>query len=593
MSESNPHPDEQTGPDTGPEVVPDLLRRQAAALPEQEALQVDEGLSLTFGEWDSASNAVARGLAQRGLAKGDLVALAFDNSAWIDYAVAYLAVHKVGATAVPLTPNLAGPELSSVLAHSQAVGVICSPSLSPDGLDHLGAWATSVDQLQMGQDRTPYQVTIGPSDLAEVIYTSGTTGRPKGVACSHASIVIHDGPPEPEGPMVTLLHAFPIGTNASQEVLRITLRRSDRRAVVLQGFDPERCAVAIEEHRAARLQLVPAMAQALVSSGAWRHRDLSSVEVVVLSSAPTPPALLDRLAEALPRARLVNTYALTEAGGARTLNPDARTRPDSVGAPVGRTEVAVMDEADRPVPVGETGEVWLRRPGAPPREYFRDPEATAAAFAGDWVRTGDLGSVDVGGWLQLVDRKKDLVISGGLNISTIEVEGVLYDHPGVLEAAVFGVPHEVLGQQVAAAVVASETLDVRHLQAFVRGRLAEHKVPRRIAVVKRLPRTPSGKVRKLELVDELEANGRRGQLTELAPRGPPTPAEATIVGIWEEVLGVEVVGVDDDFFERGGDSLAAAQVLARVEDAFGVALPLTQLFEQPTVAELAAAVEHR
>jgi acyl-CoA synthetase (AMP-forming)/AMP-acid ligase II/acyl carrier protein len=550
---------------------------------------VDRGRSLTYGEWDSLSNAAGRGLADRGVVKGDLVALAFDNTDWVDYAVAYLAVHKAGAAAVPMTPGLTDLERARILGHSQAAAVICSPTVDSPARDGAGPWTVSVAELVKDQRETPVQVPMGASDLAEVIYTSGTTGTPKGVACSHASIVVHDGPPEPEGPRETLLHAFPIGTNASQEVLRITLRRSDRLAVALQGFDPERAALAIEEHRVSRLQLGPAMAQALVASGAWRGRDLASVEVVILSSAPTAAALLDRLAEVMPRARLANTYALTEAGGARTLNPDARARPDSVGPPVGRTEVAVMDETDRPVQPGDVGEVWLRRPGTPPRAYFRDPDATATAFVGDWVRTGDLGWLDGNGWLQLVDRKKDLVISGGLNISSIEVEGALYEHPDVVEAAVFGLPHEVLGQQVAAAVVASAPVDVRQLQGFVRDRLAEHKVPRRIAVMDRLPRTTSGKIRKAELAAELGGDGS-AQAGHTPTVALTTATEEAIAAIWTEVLGVEVAGADDDFFERGGDSLAAARVLARVEDSLGVRLPMEELFERPTVAELAAAV---
>ncbi len=570
-------------------VVPDLLRHRVASIPDHAALMVETGRVLTYREWDRRSNAAARGLAARGVGTGGVVVLVFDGARWDGYAVAYLAAHKAGAAAVPLSPGVAGPELGRFVEHSGAAGVVCAGGLAPDP-PAGGAWVAPLTEVEEGQGTSAFQASLEPSDLAEIIYTSGTTGTPKAVACSHASIIVHDGPPEPEGELERLLHAFPVGTNACQEVLRISLRRSDRLPVALHRFDPERCAAAIEEHRPSRLQLVPAMAQALVASDACQRRDVSSVEVVVLSSAPAPPALLTRLAGAFPRARLVNTYALTEAGTARTLNPDALQRPDSVGRPVGRTELRVVDETGGPVPEGRPGEILLRRPGAPAREYFRDPAATAAVFAEGWLRTGDLGWVDGQGELHLVDRSKDVIICGGLNVASVEVENVLYQHPEVLEAAVFGLPHEVLGQQVAAAVVATAPVEARELQDFLRQRLAEHKVPYRVTVVDQLPRTLSGKVRKTELAGALASGDGDPPGGGTSFVAPSTPAEESVAAIWAEVLGVREVGIHDDFFERGGHSLAAAQVVMRLEDAFGVALPMSSLFERPTVAELASLV---
>lgn len=567
----------------------ELLRERAVVTPDRVALMVESGRTLSYRDWDSRSDAVAGGLTGRGVRRGDAVALFFANSDWDDYAVVYLATHKIGAVAVPLSPQVAGPELGRRLTHSGAVGLLHARDIRPDLSGTPGCWVANLAELDGKHARTP-DAPPAPGDLAEIIYTSGTTHTPRGVACSHASIAVHDGPPEPDGPLLRLLHAFPIGTNASQEALRISLRRGDRLPIALDGFDPDRCVAAIERYRIDRLQLVPAMAQVLVGSGAWRRHDLSSVQVITLSSAPTAPALLARLAEAFPAARLVNTYALTESGTARTLNPDAWHRPDSVGRPVGQTELRVLGEQGEPVAAGQVGELWLRRPGAPRREYFRDAAATAASFAADWLRTGDRGWLDDGGELHLVGRDEDMVICGGLNLSCVEVEHVLAEHPNVLEAAVLGVPHEVLGQQVAAAVVVSDPVDAPQLRAFVRSRLAEHKTPYRIVFVDRLPRTPSGKVRKRDLTRTLAPavgtfDGDRPPFA-----APTTPTEHAIAAIWTDVLGVAEIGIHDDFFERGGQSLAAAQVLARVGDAFGVTLPIAVLFERPTVAELAAAV---
>ena len=573
---------------TTPAVVPDLLRRRAGEDGPAVAVMVDGGEGLCYADWEERSNAVARGLAGLGVEVGGRVALLFDNARWTDYAVAYLAVQKAGGAAVPLSPRFAGPELAHILDHCGASGVVGPPDLLAT-LEAPG-WRAGVAELEKDNGTEAYQVPVGPGALAEILYTSGTTGFPKGVGCSHENLLFHDLLPDGDGAAqpatISFLHAFPVGTNAGQEVLRIPLRRTGRTAIALATFDPDRLCAAVAAHGVNRLQLVPAMAQMLVDSGAAARHDVSSVERITLSSAPAAPALLQRLAQAFPNASLWNAYALTESGTARTLLEHAERRPGSVGRPVGGTEVQVVDQAGRPVPANETGEIWLRRPGAPRREYYRDPEATAAAFVGDWLRTGDLGYLDEEGYLYLVDRSKDLIISGGVNISSLEIENVLYEHPAVVEAAVVGTPHTVLGQDVAAVVAVRSATTPRELQSFVRQRLAEHKTPRRVVFVDRLPRNASGKVLKRELLATL------GQ-AEGAPAGVDarTPVEETVVAIWEEVLGRRPVGVHDDFFELGGHSLAAAQVAARLEEAFAVPVPVTIAFTHPTVAELAAAVE--
>jgi acyl-CoA synthetase (AMP-forming)/AMP-acid ligase II/acyl carrier protein len=316
------------------------------------------------------------------------------------------------------------------------------------------------------------------------------------------------------------------------------------------------------------------MAHLLLASGAAGRHDLSSVRRVILSSAPAAPALFRRLAAAFPQASVWNAYALTEAGGARTLMEWDERRPTAVGRPVGATEIRIVD-----------GEIWLRRRDTPSRWYYADPEATAEAFAGGWVHTGDAGFVDDEGYLHLTDRTKDLVITGGLNVSSVEVENALYEHPAVVDAAVVGVPHPVLGEDVAAAVVLRAPTPARELQDVVRARLPEHKVPHRVVVVDRLPRNRSGKVVKAEVRRLVEA-----QAQPTASDGPTDETEAVVASVWEAVLGLPHVGVHDDFFALGGHSLAAAQIAARLNDAFGIELPVVAVFEAPTVAELARAV---
>jgi len=564
-------------------IVPDLLRERAAADPAWVALRVGAVEELTHGDWERRSNAAARGLVACGVGPGQRVALLLDENRWADHAVAYLAVLKAGAVAVPLGSRFAGRELNRIIENAEPVGSVAAGAAEPIS----GIWAAELSELERSQSEETFQVQVGPDDLAEILYTSGTTGTPKGVACTHRSIMAHDLPTDgtPVDGTVLFLHAFPIGTQAGQETLRVPLRIAGRTAIALATFDAEVLCALVARHRVARLQLVPAMAQVLAASGAAHRHDVSSVRRVILSSAHAPPALFERLAESFPSASLWNAYALTEAGSARTLTRWDEARPSSVGLPVGETEVRIVGEDVTPVAAGQVGEVWLRRRGTPTRSYFRDPDATAEVFVDGWARSGDLGHLDNEGYLHLDDRKKDLIISGGRNISSVEVEDAICEHPDVVEAAVFGVVHLVLGEDVAAAVVTSRPVSEREIQDFVRARLAEHKVPRRIVLVDSLPRNASGKVVKGELRE------RFGQQAGAAPYSAPAAGlEATIAGIWAEVLARPRLGADDDFFALGGHSLAAAQIAARLSDALRVPVAVGAVFEAPTVAEMARAL---
>jgi len=486
-------------------LVSDLLRRAAETEPDRVAAVLDGAGQMTYIEWLQRSSALARGLVARGIAPGDRIALLFDNAAWLDYAAGYFATLFSGGVAVPVSSRLSPAEVRHILEHSQARGMLVQPAhlpLAEQAQPAAGPWLeTDLAALGSGHSGEPFQVPRTESDLAEIIYTSGTTGLPKGVATPHGNIAsgrIAAG----LMPGETFLHAIPLATFAGTFAMMVAPVGSRWTNVVMPRFDPERYCELIAAHSVTTTYIVPAMAKLLVDSGVYARHDVSSLQRIWFGSAPMLPGTLHRLAQAFPSATLVNIYGATEAGGAGTAMAYDPRHPDSVGQPVGDSRIRVVDDKGENAAPGDVGEIWIGlAPRVLSRGYYRDPEATDQTFRNGWVRTGDLGYLDADGYLFLVDRLKDVIIRGGYNVSSVEVEGVLEDHPAVAEAAVVGVPHDVLGEDVAAVVACrpGQSVGVEELQEHCRLSLADYKVPRRIEFVDRLPRNPLGKVLKREL----------------------------------------------------------------------------------------------
>jgi acyl-CoA synthetase (AMP-forming)/AMP-acid ligase II len=464
---------------------------------------LDAGTSITFTEWDVESNRLARGLVELGVEKGDRVSIYLPSDEVLHWIVAYAAIHKAGAVVVPTNTRLSARELQAVLGHAEIVAMITSDALLAAANEARALLPTlrllvSDWDAALADDASDIQVPLEPSDLADVMYTSGTTGLPKGIAVRHNNLAMIPNN-EPVFTGTGWLHGAPMFTFAGISFIYNPMKMG------LVGFyqpkfDAGRWLEYVETLRPTNCMLVPAFAELIVAHEHFAVADLSSLQQVSIGSAPIAPKTLLTMIERLPQATVSNSFGMSEAGPAYIVMPkdEMQKRIGSVGKPLGPTEIKIVDDGGEELPAGEVGELMLRMQGKQ-REYYRNDDATRDTWTDDgWLRSGDLAYLDDDGYLYICGRKKDMIIRGGNNIYATDVEAVILEHPDVREAAVAGVPHDVLGEDVAAWVVLrpGASLGVDELQAFCAGRLADYKRPRVVHFVDELPRNATGKVMK-------------------------------------------------------------------------------------------------
>ena len=493
-----------------------IFREAVAASPAGEA-QVLGRERVTYEQLDAHVGRIAGRLARLGVVRGDRVAISLANR--LEFLPLVLACARLGAISVPLNVRMRRPENDHVLRDSGAKLLVHEADGAaeiPDGLPDLehrivcGGEAPGArpfaDLLAPGA--APPAAAVAEEDVCTLLYTSGTTGRPKGAMLTHLTIVhsaMHYQACLGYRAGERAVLAVPASHVTGLVAVFAAMLRVAGCTLLMPAFRARAFLELAAAERATSAILVPAMYSLCLMDPAFDRFDLSAWRIGGYGGAPMPEAVIAELARRLPRLTLINAYGATETTSPTTLMPPGQTaaHADSVGRVVPCAEVVVMDEAAREVAAGESGEIWIRGPMVVPG-YWNDPQATAAAFAGGFWRSGDVGSVDADGYVRVFDRLKDMLNRAGYKVYSVEVENVLMAHPDVVEAAVVGRPDPVLGERVHAVVAArdganADTLPAA-LGAFCAARLSDYKIPETFTVVSGpLPRNANGKLLKTEL----------------------------------------------------------------------------------------------
>jgi long-chain acyl-CoA synthetase len=497
------------------------LTSTAAEHPDRPALRLDDAV-LTYAQLDEASARVAGLLRGRGVERGDRVGIMLPNVPY--FAVCYYGVLRAGAVVVPMNVLLKGREVAFYLGDSEAK--LCF------------AWHEFADEAEKGGAEAGVELIVvkpgefetllgeaeperevadtADDDTAVILYTSGTTGTPKGAELTHGNLArnVEAGlnlfEPLPDE---VILGALPLFHSFGQTCGLNCAVASGACLSLIPRFDPSKALGIIERDGVSVFQGVPTMYAAMLAHPERDSFDVSTLRLCVSGGGAMPLEVMRGFEETFG-CIILEGYGLSETSPIASFNhPHMERKPGSIGTPIEGVEMRVVDEDRKPVVQGEVGEVAIRGHNIM-KGYWRKPEATADAIDSEgWFYTGDMARVDEDGYFYIVDRKKDLIIRGGYNVYPREVEEVIYEHPAVHEAAVIGIPHPELGEEVGAGIALNEGAEAspEEIREYVKGQVAAYKYPRVVWIVDELPKGPTGKILKREIVvpEGIEAGQRK------------------------------------------------------------------------------------
>jgi long-chain acyl-CoA synthetase len=503
------------------QLINEMLDNTTKAYPSKEAI-ILENSTLTYRELNQNVNKLANGLKKLGIGKGDLVMVQLVNGPEI--IISHYAIIKAGATVVPLNVMYVAHEILYIGEDTEAKAIIVDSRFLPvleevrpglPELEYIIVVGDTVpesavrfqDLISSCSDKhDPYDADF--DDIVSIIYTSGTTGRPKGATQTHRSILANASSCCDFNKFCNedrLLCALPLFNNFAINVVMMSSFFSGATIIVVDRFEAEKVLENITNHKTTYFAGTPTMFVYLIQAFDPGTHDVSQMRVVNSGGAHCPAKVIEDVEKAFG-VTFMDGYGQTEGCGFTTLNPIVGVRkPDSVGVPIANIWVKIVDDNFVELPPNEVGEIVEKGDVFSIHGYWKRPEINEEAYREGWFHSGDLGYVDEDGYLYVVDRKQDLIITGGANIYPVEVEETLYTHPAVALAAVIGIPDEVKGELAKAYIVLKEgtTATEKEIIDYVRGGIAKYKAPRMVEFMETLPQGPTGKILKRELREEV------------------------------------------------------------------------------------------
>jgi acyl-CoA synthetase (AMP-forming)/AMP-acid ligase II/acyl carrier protein len=579
-----------------------LLSVAADAAHERPAILAPGSEPLTYRKLIELISRTTSTLHELGIGRGDRVAMVLPNGP--EMAIAFLAI-AASATAAPLNPAYQAAEFDFYLEDLKPRALIIEAGSNSPACQVALKRGIKLVFLTPNLDSTAGQFTLSgemtapadkpewgtPNDVGLVLHTSGTTSRPKIVPltgtnlCASAMNIAAALHLSKNDRVLNMMPMFHIHGLIAALLAPLSVGGS---VVCTSGFSALKFFEYFDIFQPTWFTAVPTMHQSiLLESSKESTTKRASLRFIRSSSAALPPQVMRDL-ERVFGVPVIEAYGMTEAAHQMASNPlpPQIRKPGSVGIAAG-TEIAIMDEAARLLTANEIGEIVIRGANVTPG-YENNPQANQAAFMEGWFRTGDQGYLDEEGYLFITGRLKEIINRGGEKISPREIDEVLLDHPSVAQAVTFAVPHITMGEDVYAAVVlrAAASVQEKDLRSFALSKIAPAKVPSRIVIVAEIPKGPTGKVQRIGLHEKLSS------LLNAEFNAPCSLLEEMISSIWADVLKLDQVGIDDNFFQLGGDSLRATQAVVRIQDRLCVELSAISLFRDPTVASLAKQIEN-